>query len=138
MVAAIGGVGPGSQNVKWGRPAQDPQQAHFEASQAMKERGQPAQMSEHLKRTIESQQSGEKSVHMQALEDRMKKLASGESLSVHMQAIAQRIEQAARGESSSIHMQATLAKSEETPTAYDASGTSGGGQEPGTIIESEG
>ena len=88
MVAAIGGIGSASQNVKWGRPAKDPQQAHFEASQAMKEKGQPAQMSEHLKRTIELQQSGEKSVHMQALEDRMEKLASGQSLSVHMQAIA--------------------------------------------------
>ena len=49
MVAAIGGIGSASQNVKWGRPAQDPQQAHFEASKAMKENSQPAQMSEHLK-----------------------------------------------------------------------------------------
>ena len=38
MVAAIGGIGSANQNVKWGRPAQDPQQAHFEASKAMKER----------------------------------------------------------------------------------------------------
>ena len=138
MVAAIGGIGSANQNVKWGRPAQDPQQAHFEASKAMKEQGQPAQISEHLKRTIELQQSGEKSVHMQALEDRMEKLASGQSLSVHMQAIAERIEQAASGEASSIHMQATLAKAEGTPTAYDASGSGSTGQEPGSIIESEG
>ena len=104
----------------------------------MKEKSQPAQMSEHLKRTIELQQSGEKSVHMQALEDRMEKLSSGQSLSVHMQAIAERVEQAASGEATSIHMQATLAKAEGTPTAYDASGSGSKGQEPGSIIESEG
>ena len=138
MVAAIGGIGSANQNVKWGRPAQDPQKAHFEASKAMKEQSQPAQISEHLKRTIELQQSGEKSVHMQALEDRMEKLASGQALSVHMQAIAERVEQAATGEATSIHMQATLAKAEGTPTAYDASGGGNKGQEPGSIIESEG
>lgn len=138
MVAAVGGVGPGSQNVKWGRPAKDPQQAHFEASKAMKEKSGPPEISEHLRRTIERQQSGEKSVHMQAIEDRMKKVASGEALSVHMQAIAERVEQAAAGEATSIHMQATLAKAEGGATAYDASGASAKGQEPGTIIESEG
>ena len=135
MVAAVGAA---SQNVKWGRPAKDAQQAHFEASKAMKEKSQPAQVSEHLRRTIEAQQSGTKSVHMQALESRMEKLASGQSLSVHMQAIAERVEKAARGEATSIHMQATLAKTEGTPSAYDASGGGNLGQTPGTIIESEG
>ena len=72
-------------------------------------------MSEHLKRTIELQQSGEKSVHMQALEDRMEKLSSGQSLSVHMQAIAERVEQGCERRSYSIHMQATLAKAKEPP-----------------------
>ena len=138
MVAAIGGIGSANQNVKWGRPAKDPQQAHFEASQAMKEKGQPAQMSEHLKRTIELQQSGEKSVHMQALEDRMEKLASGQSLSVHMQAIAERVEQAASGEATSIHMQATLAKPKEPPPHTTHPVVVVRGQEPGSIIESEG
>ena len=90
MVAAIGGIGSANQNVKWGRPAQDPQQAHFEASKAMKEKGQPAQMSEHLKRTIELQQSGEKSVHMQALEDRMEKLAKNRLQSVLLGSMRQR------------------------------------------------
>ena len=137
MVAAIGGVGAASQNVKWGRPAKDAQQAHFEASKAMKEKSGPPEISEHLRRTIEAQQSGEKSVHMQAIEDRLKKAASGEGLSVHMQAIAERVEQAASGEATSIHMQATLAKN-EGPAAYDASGAGPKGQEPGSIIESEG
>ena len=103
----------------------------------MKEKSGPPEMSEHLRRTIEAQQSGEKSVHMQAIEDRMKKAASGEALSVHMQAIAERVEQAASGEATSIHMQATLAKN-EGPAAYDASGAGPKGQEPGSIIESEG
>ena len=81
MVAAIGGI---ARLVKmlWGRPAKDPS-SPFEASQAMKENSQPAQMSEHLKRTIELQQSGEKSVYMQALEDRMEKLERAVSLGSH-------------------------------------------------------
>jgi len=138
MVAAIGSAAIASQNTKWGRPEKDPQQAHFEASKAMKEKSGPPEISEHLRRTIEAQQSGEKSVHMQAIEDRLKKAASGESLSVHMQAIAERVEQAAKGEVTSVHMQATLAKSEGGPSAYDASGAGPKGQGPGTIIESEG
>ena len=48
MVAAVGGIGSNGQSVKWGRPAKDPQQAHFEASKAMKEQAQPAQVSEHF------------------------------------------------------------------------------------------
>jgi len=138
MVAAIGSTGVTGPNAKWGRPAKDPQEAHFEASKAMKEKSAPPQISEHLRRTIEAQQSGEKSVHMQAIEDRLQKLASGESLSVHMQAIAERVEQAARGEVTSVHMQATLAKAEGGASAYDASGAGPKGQGPGTIIESEG
>ena len=138
MVAAIGGAG-GAQSASWGRPPKDAQKVHFEASQKMKEQNQPAKISAHLQRTLEQAQSGEKSVHMQAIEDRVAKAASGEALSVHMQAIAERVEKAARGEDLSIHMQATLKKAEGDATApYDAQGTSSATKAPGAIIQSEG
>lgn len=138
MVAAIGGIG-GAQSAAWGRPPKDPQQVHLEASKKLKEKSQPAKVSAHLQRTLEQAQSGEKSVHMQAIEDRLQKAASGEALSVHMQAIAERVEKAARGEDLSIHMQATLKKGEgDASSPYDAQGANGSAQAPGSIIKSEG